>query len=209
MIGKIYVVNTGCDPEFGDHLNDPTLGPCPTLGACRPDIRETLQVGDHIFVVAGKVRNVNQVVLGGFEIAEKIGAIEAYERFPENRLRCLPDGQVTGNVIVTADGKQHKLDDHDQFERRIQNYIVGANPIALLTNEELTEGRRQTLDILSEVFGKKGDAVWKIIGRHHNLTEKQILKLRALLDAVKNAACQRQPPELIRRHAKTAARVAG
>src|SRR5262245_58932612 len=119
MIGKIYVIRSGYDPEKGKHLNDPYLGPVPTLGACRPDMRERLAKGDHIFVVSGKVRNVDQVVLGGFEIAEKISAMEAYERFPEQRLRVLPNGQVTGNVIVRADGEQHELDDHNQFARRI------------------------------------------------------------------------------------------
>ena len=92
MIGKIYVVSSGYDPEKGKHVSDPYLGPSPTLGACRPDIREKLQKGDHIFVVSGKVRNCDQVVLGGFEIAEKISAIDAYERFPEQRLSLLPNG---------------------------------------------------------------------------------------------------------------------
>jgi hypothetical protein len=185
MKGKIYVISSGYDPEKGRHVNDPYLGPRPTLGACRPDIRERLQKGDHIFVVSGKVRSVDQVVLGGFEIAEKISAIEAYERFPGQRLRLLPNGQLTGNVIVTADGEQHELDNHDQFARRIENYIVGTHPIALLTPEEVAEGRDWTLEILRDVFEKKGNSIREIIGRCSNLTEKQIPKLRALLHAVK------------------------
>ncbi len=75
MIGKIFVTSSGYDPEKGKDVKDPYLGPNPSLGACRPDIREQLQRGDHLFVVSGKVRNVDQVVLGGFEIAEKISAI--------------------------------------------------------------------------------------------------------------------------------------
>lgn len=62
--------------------------------------------------------------MGGFEISEKIRATDAYERFPQDRLCLLPDGQVTRNGMVTASGEQHELDDHDQFERRAQNYIV-------------------------------------------------------------------------------------
>lgn len=208
MIGKIYVISTGYDPEKGQHVNDPYLGPVPTLGACRHDIREKLQKGDHIFVVSGKVPNVDQVVLGGFEIAEKISAIEAYERFPERRLRLLPNGQLTGNVIVTAKGEQHELDNHDQFARRIENYIVGTNPIALLTPEELAEGRHRTLDILREVFVKKGNSIREIIGRCSNLEAEQILKLRALLHAVKNAAHKPRPAESLR-GLTIAARVAG
>src|SRR5262245_41267160 len=129
MIGKIFVTSSGYDPEKGKQIKDPYLGPNPSLGACRPDIREKLQEGDHIFVVSGKIRNTNQLVVGGFQIAEKISAVEAYERFPEQRLILLPNGQVSGNVIVDANGNQHELDHHNQFDRRIENYIVGENPI--------------------------------------------------------------------------------
>ncbi len=210
MIGKIFVTGSGCDPVEGKHVKDPYLGPNASLGACRPDIRKQVQKGDHVFVVAGKVRNVEQVVLGGFEVAEKISAIEAYERFPEQRLRRLPDGQVTGNVIVNAEGKQHELDHHDKdtFDRRIQNYLVGTNPIALLTLEEVAEGRRRTLEILRDVFGKKGISVREIIGRCSNMTERQVLKLRLLLDAVKDSVRQPRPKELLRGLASVA-RVAG
>jgi hypothetical protein len=188
MIGKIYVTSSGYDPEKGKDVKDPYLGPKSSLGACRPDIREQLQKGDNVFVVSGKVRNVAQFVIGGFEIEEKITAIEAYERFPEQRLVLLPNGQVSGNVIVTADGKQHPLDHHDQFARRIQNYLVGTNTIALLTPEEMAEGRLRTLEILRDVFGLKGDSIRELMGRNRNLSEEQVLKLRAHLEAVKSAA---------------------
>ena len=39
MIGKIFVTGSGCDPVEGKHIKDPSLGPKPSLGACRPDIR--------------------------------------------------------------------------------------------------------------------------------------------------------------------------
>lgn len=188
MVGKIYIMSTGYDPTKGKHVNDPFLGPEPTLGACRPDFRERLGRGDHIFVVTGKVRNESQLVLAGFEIAEKISAYEAFERFPQHRLREREDGQVTGNVIVTASGEQHELDHHDQFERRAQNYIVGANPIALVTHEELDEGRLQTLDILRDIFQTDGDSVINIMGRNHNMNEAQIIKMRDYLDEIKKAA---------------------
>src|SRR3954452_19900644 len=112
MIGKTFVTSTGGDPEKGSHVKDPCLGPNASLGACRPDIRRTVQKGDNIFVVTGKVKGFEQVVLGGFEVAEKISAIEAFERFPEQRLYLRPDGQVTGNIIINAEGKQHELDHH-------------------------------------------------------------------------------------------------
>jgi hypothetical protein len=199
MIGKIFVTGSGCDPVKGKHIKDPYLGPQPSLGACRPDIRRQVQKGDHIFVVSGKVQGFSQVVLGGFEVAEKISAIEAYERFPEQRLRRLPNGEVTGNVIVSAKGMQHTLDHHDKntFNQRIENYLVGTNPIALLTPEEIYEGRLWTLEILQEVFGKKGDSIREIIGRCSNMTETQIYRLRILLDEVKNSVRKPRPKELL------------
>lgn len=45
MVGKIYITRHGYDPEQGRHVKDPYLGPCPTLGACQPDIRNTLEKG--------------------------------------------------------------------------------------------------------------------------------------------------------------------
>ncbi len=199
MIGKIFVTGSGCDPVKGKHIKDPYLGPQPSLGACRPDIRRQVQKGDHIFVVSGKVKSFSQVVLGGFEVAEKISAIEAYERFPEQRLRLLPNDEVTGNVIVSDEGRQHALDHHDKgtFNRRIENYLVGTNPISLLTPEEIDEGRLWTLEILQEVFGKKGNSVREIMGRNRNMTEMQVEKLRKLLDEVKDSARQPRPKELL------------
>lgn len=200
MIGKINVVGRGCDPVKGKHVKDPHLGKNPSLGACRPDVREHVQTGDHVFAVTGKVPGFEQVVLGGFEVVEKISAIAAYERFPEQRLRLLPDGQVTGNVIVNADGSQHELDHHkkETLDRRIKNYLVGTNPIALLTLEEIAEGRAQTLEILREVFDMKGNSVRDFMGRGRNMTEKQVLKLRSLLEAVKKAASK--PIETLERN---------
>lgn len=193
MIGKIFVTGSRCDPVEGKHVKDPHLGKNPSLGACRPDIRKQVQKGDHVFVVTGKVPGVAQVLLGGFEVEEKINAMEAYERFPEQHLRQLPDGQVTGNVIVNADGKQHKLDHHDKdtLDRRIENYLVGTNPIALLTLEEIAEGRARTLEILRDVFGIKGNSIRDLMGRHRNLSDRQIEKLRVHLEEVKKAV--RQP----------------
>src|SRR6185312_12402255 len=112
MKGKIFVTSSGYDPEKGKDVKDPYLGPNPSLGACRPDIRKQLQIGDQIFVVSGKVQNFDQYVIGGFEIEEKISVLEAYERFPEQRLRLGDDGKVTGNIVVDAYGRQHKLDHH-------------------------------------------------------------------------------------------------
>jgi hypothetical protein len=190
MKAKIFVTSSGYDPDKGKHVKDPYLGPRPTLGACRPDIRKQLQKGDEIYVVSGKIATASQYVIGGFAIEEKISAIEAYLRFPKHRLIRGDDGQISGNVIVDSSGKQHELDHHKNFDRRIENYVIGTNPIVLLTPAEIAEGRRLTLEILQDVFQKKGDSVRKIIGRCSNLTEKQAEKLRSHLNEVKKAARQ-------------------
>ena len=147
-------------------------------------------------MVSGKVPNVDQFVMGGFEIAEKISAIEAYDRFPEQRLRQREDGQLTGNVIVNADGKQHELDHHDKFDRRIENYIVGTNPIVLSTPAEIAEGGGGRWRSCRMSSRRRGTASARSSGRCRNLTEKQIEKLRAHLEAVKKAARQPRPVEL-------------
>src|SRR5437773_7910202 len=143
MVGKIFITRTGYDAEFGKLVKDPYLGDRPSMGACRPDIRKKLGKGDQIFVVSGKVPGTNQFVLGGFQIEEKITAFEAYDRYPEQRLH-VEAGQLAGNIIVDEAGRHHRLDDHNSFEKRVQHYIVGTNPVALETHEEIAEGREQT-----------------------------------------------------------------
>ncbi len=118
-----------------------------------PNIRRHVVEGDQIFVVSGKVKSVPQYVIAGFEVAETIDAMTAYNRFPELRLHEQPDGQVDGNIIVTDHGTQHPLDTHkpESFETRIQNYIVGRDPIVLTTPYQVERGRIETLDMLSVI----------------------------------------------------------
>lgn len=191
MIGKIFITSSGYDPQLGKHVKDPYLGPDASLGACRPDFRRQLKEGDHLFVVSGKVPNVRQFVMGGFEVAQKITAQQAYEKFPEQRLKLREDGQLTGNVVVDADGAQHELDTHDQatFARRVPNYIVGRKCIALIKPEEIALGREQTLDVLRHVFKKNGQSPFEIVGHYGSqLTEDQVYQLREWLRSLKKAA---------------------
>jgi hypothetical protein len=189
MVGKIYITRSGYDPQKGKHVKDPYLGSCPTLGDCRPDIREQLDKGDHIFAISGKIPDFTQFVMGGFEIESKIPAIEAYRMFPELRLHKLEDGQLTGNIIVKADGQQHEWDDNNSFERRINNYVVGTNPIILSDSDEIALGREQTLQALQDIIKKKGKSPFEIVGRFGTkLTEKQVIQLREWLAAVKRAS---------------------
>jgi hypothetical protein len=193
MFGAIFITSSGYDPELGRHVKDPYLGKKASLGACRPDIRKAVDVGDHVFTISGKLpgrglRDVPQYVMGGFEVAAKIHANDAYHEFPEQRLRKLPDGQLTGNVIVNSRGRQHRLDQHDGFERRLPNYLVGTKVIALETQDEINRGRSETVDALSHILKKCGRTPKEIVGRWGcRLTAQQVTELRTWLNSIKEA----------------------
>ena len=190
MIGKIFITSSGYDPQLGKHVKDPYLGQNPSLGACRPDVRRQVSEGSHLFVISGKLPNVRQFVMGGFEVVQKIDAREAYQRFPDQRLRLREDGRLTGNIIVDQDGGRHELDNHkpSSFAKRISNYIVGTNCIALVRPEEIALGREQTLDVLREIFKKNGESPWDIVGHYGSqLTEEQVRQLHEWLLSLKKA----------------------
>ena len=186
--GYMYITGNGYDPEHGKDLEDPYLGDPPTLGACMPNIRELVVPGDHIFVVTGKVPQTSQLVLGGFEVEEKLASmVDAYHRFPELRLHQTSDGRKLGNIIITADGKQHSLDSHklSTFKRRIKNYVIGKNVISLKSKEEIELGRLETLPVLREVLGKEGDRPIDVIGRWRRLNSSQIITIRDWLEDIR------------------------
>jgi hypothetical protein len=188
MVGKIFITRTGYDPQLGKHVKDPYLdGTRATLGACRPDVRRKLVIGDHIFVISGKVPGAAQFVMCAFEIAAKITAVDAFGTFPDLRLRQRDDGQLTGNVIVDANGHQHELDDHKTFATRINNYVIGKNVLALQTDDEIAVGREQTLVVLQDILHKSGRSPIEVIGRWGaNLTQEQIQQLRSWLEDLKS-----------------------
>lgn len=181
MSGYIYTMYAGADPGHGWTMNDPIFGTSPTLGACVPHIRRVVGIGDQIFVISGMVPGERQFIVGCFEVSEKISALAAFKRFPENRLKEIK-GQLHGNIIVDSRGQHHALDEHDNFEKRIENYIVGRNPVVLTTPLQFQAGRDSTMDILSEVFGKRGRKPFDIIGRHRKLDDKQVQQMRQRLE---------------------------
>lgn len=186
MKGYIYTMFKGADPEAGWNMTDPIFGRVPTLGACMPNVRRAVVPGDYIFVVSGSVPGFQQYVVGGFRVAEKITALEAFERFPENRMRSLKNGSLAGNIIVTSEGKQNTLDYHTNFERRLENYIVGRDPIALASHEEIKSSREQTLGVLGEIFNAKGKSVRDVIARWRRLDGEQIDYLVGWLKTVRH-----------------------
>lgn len=184
MNGYIYTSYAGADPDAGWTMSDPIISETPTLGACVPNIRRAVNIGDWIFSISGRVPGRSQFVVGGFRVAEKIDQLAAFDRFPENRLRK-NEGQMVGNVIVTADGRQHPDDRHTNFERRIENYIVGEKPILLDTPQQISRGRAETLTKLSQIFGREGNRVFDVIGRFRKMDEGQVNQMRDWLEAIK------------------------
>jgi hypothetical protein len=185
--GYIYTTRGGFDPERGKKLKDPYLGDQPTLGACMPNIRRQVVQGDHIFLVSGKIKDVSQFVMAGFEVAERLDAMIAYDLYPQHRLRQLENGEITGNIIITAKGKQHPLDTHDPttFASRIKNYVTGRDPLVLTSPREIQSGRDDTNYVLSYVLGKKGRSPKEIMGRCSKLDERQIRELRDWMASIK------------------------
>lgn len=192
MKGYIYITGAGADPGDGAPLSDPVFKGIPSLGACMPNIRRAVFPGDWIFVVTAKRPAVQQYVLGGMQVKEKLDAIAAYKRFPENRLRVGPNGDVEGNIIVNSRGIQHPLDHHPKstFQERIKNFVVGTNPINLETPKEVAIGRIQTLPKLSQLLGKRGNRVIDVIARNSKLSEAQVDDLVSWLRGIKEIAAK-------------------
>jgi addiction module HigA family antidote len=207
VIGKIFITQSGYDPELGKHVNDPYLGDQPTLGACRPDIRKRVKEGDHVFVVSGSLgKDIPQFVMGGFEVHEKVPARVAYERLPDQRLRLREDGQLVGNIIVDAKGAQHDLDNHNNFEARCENYLIGRNPVALHSAEERRIGRAETLEVLSDVFQKPISRAFDALHRGgRTLDEAGVKAFLEWLESVKSRAARRlRSPAWIDRRRRSA-----
>lgn len=188
MKGYIYISSPNADPARNRNLNDPMFRSPPTLGGCMPNIRRLVLPGDHVFVISGTTRGVQQYVVGGFQVAEKISALAAYDRFPENRLRRDEDGRLLGNVLVDGNGQQHPLDTHAAatFASRIENYLVGTNAVALETPEEVERGRNETLERLSLILERpRANRVIDIMGRWAKLDEAQVERTLDWLRGIK------------------------
>jgi putative DNA base modification enzyme with NMAD domain len=188
--GYVYITGDGADPGAGKFLGDPLFRGTPTLGACMPNIRRLVTTGDWIFVVSSKIPAFQQYVVGGLCVSEKISALAAHRRFPENRLQQMPNGEISGNVIVTAEGKQHPLDHHspDSFGNRIKNFVVGSDAVALETEKEVALGRAQTLPKLADLIGKRGNRVFDVMSRWAKLDENQVQGMLNWLNGIKASA---------------------
>ena len=151
-----------------------------------PNIRRAVSLGDHIFVLSGRKEGFKQYIVGGFEVDEKISALAAFERFPGNRLHVRPDSTVGGNVIVDQAGSHSTLDYHANFEKRIENYIVGRKPIYLESEASIASARELTPEFLSDLLKKEGARPSEILGRWRKLDEPQVNQLRDWLTSLRS-----------------------
>jgi hypothetical protein len=190
MPNYVYISSPGTDPGAGRPLTDPLFGPVPTLGACVPNLRRQVVRGDWIFVVSGSTPGHAQYLIGGLQVDQKISAIAAYRRLPQNRLREDEHGSVLGNIPVDSNGRQHRLDSHDTegFDRRAMNYLIGSRSVELKTQVEVELSRRRTLPILSELKSKPGNRVIDVIGRASKLNEDEVERMLAWFEEVKRVA---------------------
>lgn len=140
--------------------------------------------GDMIFVVSGKVSGAQQYIIGGLEVSEKISALEAFDRFPDLRLHNDAEGYVVGNVVCDQTGSQHYLDHHIDFAKRVDDYIVGRNPINLIGDSVVSAARAQSLDFLKALLGKNAETPYGVMGRASRLnstqTEEMVRWLRSI-----------------------------
>ena len=163
MKGYIYTMYAGADPGMGWEMTDPIYSKVPTLGACMPNIRKAVEIGDYIFSISGRMKDVKQYVVGGFAVDQKINALAAYERFPENRMEQTEQGLLKGNIIIDEEGNHLKYDYHTNFENRLDNYIIGKDPVLIEKPKQIEKAREETLDFLNHLFNKKEDSIHKKI----------------------------------------------
>lgn len=185
MSSYIFITKSEYDPVSGRHIKDPYIDELSTMGACRPDLRKYVSIGDCIVLVSGKTKGVDQFIVGAFQVEEKITSKEAYDRFKHLRLHRREDGQLDGNIITTAEGEQHPLDEHTKFEKRLDNYLVGRTLVRFDKPEEVERGRAKCMSILAEVFGKTGEKPRDVIGRMSKIDDSQLPVLLDLLRSLK------------------------
>ncbi|WP_420578350.1 hypothetical protein [Ekhidna sp.] len=186
MKGYIYTMYQGADPGNGFTLTDPIYDKeVVTMGACMPNIRRFVDKNDYIFNISGRVTSLKQYVVGGFQVDKKIDALTALNDYPQNQLKKKDDGTFRGNIIIDSEGNHLDYDYHSNYEKRLDNYILGKDPIFINEEDEIKRAREETLDILKDIFQKDGDSVFGVIGRFRKMNEKQIDQLINWMDKIK------------------------
>ena len=198
MEGRIYISSAftnlryvRCKPNVDWLDNDPHFWKSPpTWGICRTDFRRMLYKDDYIFFVLPKNAKgadgseLPQMIYGYFKIACHIDHVNAYNRFPQKRMR---NANPNGNIIVNSDGTYNRLDHgahKDRFDQIKDHYVVGDRKVhRFLTPAEIHRLAPSFLSTLNDVFDTKATNIFEVIGRKGRvLKESQISKLVSWLN---------------------------
>ena len=64
--------------------------------------------------------------------------------------------------------------------------MVGTNPVVLVEEDEISQGRAETLEFLCDLLKKRGNSPFKLLGRGGvKLDEWQVERLREWLEGLK------------------------
>lgn len=187
MEGRIYISGAftnikyaKCKPNKNWLDNDPHFwNEPPTWGICRTDFRKKLDKNDYIFFVLPKEAELPQMIYGYIKIQESISHVEAYNRFPQKRMK---NNNPNGNIIVDEFGNYNRFDNNvhkDKFERIKNYYIIGdKNNSSFLRPREIIKLSKYFLPTLQNIFNSKAADIFGIIGRKGRiLNDAQIIKL--------------------------------
>ncbi len=187
MEGRIYISGAftnikyvKCKPNKNWLDNDPHFwNEPPTWGICRTDFRKRLDKNDYIFFVLPKEAELPQMIYGYIKIQESISHMEAYNRFPQKRMK---NNNPNGNIIVDKFGNYNRFDNNihkDKFERIKNYYIIGdKNNSSFLLPGKIIKLSKYFLPTLQNIFNSKAEDIFGIIGRKGRiLNDAQIIKL--------------------------------
>jgi 3-oxoacyl-[acyl-carrier protein] reductase len=172
MKGYIYTMYQGADPGMGWKMTDPIYVPIPTLGACMPNIRRAVTLGDYVFSISGRVEGVKQYVVGGFAVEEKINAMgvkaKAYRSNASNFQEC--ESLVTevakefGTIDVCVNNAGISKDNlllrmtQEQWDEVMQVNLKSVFNMTKHVIRPMMKARTGSIINMSSVIGEMGNA---------------------------------------------------
>jgi len=90
------VADLGRDPDFGP--------PLPTWGICRPSTRRSVKVGSYVVFLGYYPNDRRYLVKGWLRVGDKIGYLNALERFPDRPNVIIRDDTAVGDRAPTMRG---------------------------------------------------------------------------------------------------------
>ena len=153
--GRMYVhyVNDLGLPD----RNDPDFAHFPfTWGVCRPDFRNSIEIGGYVFFVTELNDPKGQRITGIIEVKAKLDWKDARQCFPER----IWNPATGGNILVDGSGNHikgapHPPNKEKNYSRRISNYVVGTRSGSVFLNDNNVGGLRLTSKRLERLLGSR------------------------------------------------------